>query len=86
MAWCPACGRYLTPTSLRVDGTCPLCDQVVDYKKARKADEAKAAGKPLEEAEDLPRVPWHLKLLLVATVVYLGYRAYQGIEWLSGRL
>ena len=27
-------------------------------------------------------VPWHFKLMLVATVVYLGYRAYQGIGWL----
>lgn len=27
-------------------------------------------------------VPWHFKLMLVATVVYLGYRAYQGVGWL----
>jgi hypothetical protein len=27
------------------------------------------------------KVPWHFKLLLVALVVYLGYRAAQGIEW-----
>ena len=23
-------------------------------------------------------VPWHFKLLVVATILYLGYRAYQG--------
>ena len=27
-------------------------------------------------------VPWHFKVLLVATVIYLGYRSYQGIGWL----
>ena len=29
-----------------------------------------------------PKAPWHFKLLLAAFVVYLGYRAWQGIEWL----
>jgi uncharacterized paraquat-inducible protein A len=27
-------------------------------------------------------VPWTFKVMLVATVIYLGYRAYQGIGWL----
>ncbi|HUF84611.1 MAG TPA: hypothetical protein VMQ81_08485 [Acidimicrobiia bacterium] len=29
--------------------------------------------------------PWHLKLLAGAAAVYLGYRAWQGIEWLLQR-
>ena len=78
MAWCPACTRYLTPTSLRSDGTCPYCEQIVDYSRNRKYERAKERGEELEQA--VP-VPWHLKLLLVATVVYLGWRAYQGVEW-----
>jgi hypothetical protein len=28
------------------------------------------------------RAPWHFKVLLVGTVIYLGWRAYQGISWL----
>ena len=40
----------------------------------------------LEEEEDggapLRRAPWHFKILAVGTVVYLGWRAYQGIGWL----
>jgi len=28
------------------------------------------------------RVPWHFKLMIAATTVYLGWRAYQGIGWL----
>ncbi len=35
---------------------------------------------------DPPKVPWHFKLLVVATVVYLGWRAAQGIAWVVGRL
>ncbi|MEA3076092.1 MAG: hypothetical protein QOF60_1000 [Actinomycetota bacterium] len=27
------------------------------------------------------RTPWHFKLLLAALVGYLGFRAYQGVEW-----
>ena len=26
-------------------------------------------------------VPWHFKLMIVASVIYLGYRAFQGITW-----
>jgi hypothetical protein len=28
------------------------------------------------------RAPWHFKVLAVGTVIYLGYRLYQGIGWL----
>jgi hypothetical protein len=34
-----------------------------------------------EPEEDVP-FPWHLKLLAAAVVLYLGYRAWQGVEWL----
>lgn len=30
------------------------------------------------------RVPWHFWVLIIATVAYLGYRAFQGFEWLVG--
>ena len=29
MPWCDQCSRYLTPTSLRADGSCPSCDTVL---------------------------------------------------------
>ena len=82
MAWCPACSRYLTPTSMRSDGTCPFCQQVVDYKRNLRATNAAERGEEL--ADDVP-VPWHLKLLLAAAALYLGWRAVQGIDWLIGR-
>jgi hypothetical protein len=30
-------------------------------------------------------VPWHFWLLLVSVVVYLGWRAWEGVEWLINR-
>jgi hypothetical protein len=35
--------------------------------------------------EDL-RAPFSFKLMIVLTVIYLGYRLVQGIVWLVGRL
>ena len=37
------------------------------------------------EAVDEPHVPWHFKLLVLATAVYLAWRAVQGLVWLVGR-
>ena len=51
-------------------------------------DSAPEAGGEDDEAEGEDeevrprRAPWHFKLLLVGTVIYLGWRLYQGIEWL----
>ena len=36
-----------------------------------------------EAAKDAPRAPWHFMLLLIALAVYLAWRAYQGIVWVS---
>jgi hypothetical protein len=38
----------------------------------------------VDEEEDATtrRPPWHFKVMLGATVIYLGYRSYQGITWL----
>jgi len=34
---------------------------------------------------DLDPIPWHLKLLAGAVALYLGWRAFQGIEWIVHR-
>ena len=38
------------------------------------------------ELEPPVKAPWHFKLLVVSVVIYLGWRAWQGIEWLLGKL
>jgi hypothetical protein len=35
-----------------------------------------------DEAVRPRKAPWHFKVLLVGTVIYLGWRAYQGVSWL----
>jgi len=71
--WCETCDRFLSPSTVVADGTCPACGRPVDPGGAH-------AG---EEDEGLGPIPWHLKLLLGALAIYLGWRAWQGIEWLA---
>ena len=81
--WCDACDRFLSPSTVKVDGTCPSCGRVVDPGRAHAA--ATAAHEPDGDDDGtLPPIPWHLWLLAAALAVYLGYRAMQGIEWLLG--
>ena len=78
MPWCDACDRFLSPSTVKVDGTCPTCGRVVNAGHAH----ASAGAAPDDDDEPLPPIPWHLWLLAGALAVYLGYRAMQGIEWL----
>jgi hypothetical protein len=66
MPWCDECDRFYTPSTLTPEGECPDGHAVAD---------------PDATAPD-PKVPWHFWLLVVALVVYLGWRLIQGIVWL----
>ena len=57
-----------------------MCKQVVDY--SRNAKFTTAADRGEELAPDIV-TPWHLKLLLGAGALYLGWRFLQGIEWVA---
>jgi hypothetical protein len=87
--WCASCDRFLSPSTVHADGTCPACGQPVDaghaHHRATITDPT-PAGEPPDAEEPLEPVPWHFKLLLGALAVYLGYRALQGIEWLISHL
>lgn len=76
MPWCVQCDRFLSPPTVRSDGTCPSCGRRVD--PAHPGPDGAATDEPVP-------FPWHLKLLAGATALYLGYRAWQGIEWLVQR-
>jgi hypothetical protein len=86
MPWCDACDRFLSPSTVKVDGTCPSCGRVVDPGHAHTANTGSGADSTPDDDEDLPPIPWHLWLLAGALAVYLGYRAMQGIEWLLGTI
>lgn len=66
MPWCDACDRFLTVDA--VDGRidCPHCGA--------------ALAEPSDPTDQV--APWHFKLLIVAVVAYLGWRAIQLLVWL----
>ena len=76
MPWCDECAKFWNPPSLR-DGTCPTCGAPLEAP----APSAPTTSTPA--SSDAPTAPWHFKLLLVALVLYLGYRGYQGVFWLA---
>lgn len=91
--WCPECDRFLSPATVTPAGGCPRCGFPVEPGRARvpEPDAADAAdegddgggddGGHGDDGDGLPPVPWHLKLMVGALAVYLGWRAFQGIEW-----
>jgi hypothetical protein len=81
MPWCTKCDRFLSPPTVRTDGTCPTCGNVVDAGEVATSAAAQRAEKP---DEALPPIPWHLKVLAGGIAIYLAYRIYQGIEWVLG--
>ena len=92
--WCTACDRFLSPSSVTSAGDCPRCGKPVDPGRARVGAPAAApTSSPPDDAgadddawaPDLDPIPWHLKLLAGAVALYLGWRAFQGIEWIVHR-
>jgi hypothetical protein len=68
--WCDDCSRFWSPNTLPPDGACPTCGRIL--------------AKPGEQGPQ--KAPWHFKLLVVAVVLYLGWRAVQLVEWVVGRV
>lgn len=73
MPWCEKCSRFYNPNSLAPDGTCVKCGAFIAEQPT-----------PQEQAE-ASKVPWHFWLLVLALVIYLGWRLIQGIQWVAGR-
>jgi uncharacterized paraquat-inducible protein A len=59
---------------------CESCNRLVDDDELTEEGSCPTCDEPL--IEEHRTVPWHFKFLLAATVIYLGYRSYQGIAWL----
>ncbi len=76
MPWCAGCDRFLSPNTVRADGTCPTCHARVE------ALPETATTTDTEPDDEHTPIPWHLWLLIAALVIYLGYRAFQGLELL----
>lgn len=52
--------------------------------RARAEEGDKGAGDESEERQ--AKAPWHFKFIIVGSIVYLGWRLYQGISWLAHHL
>lgn len=71
MPHCEPCDRFYNPNSLSEQGCCPTCGyQVADIPEPEKVSRFGREG-----------APWHFKLLIGITVVYLGYRFVQLLVW-----
>jgi hypothetical protein len=76
---CDTCDRFYNPNTLETDGTCPVCGGQV----------GEPDGEPAGEPEKLKKfetegAPWHFKLLIAVTVIYLTWRLIQLIFWIFG--
>jgi DNA-directed RNA polymerase subunit RPC12/RpoP len=58
---------------------CDECDELVEDEDVSEHGECPRCGSVL--VEERRPVPWYFKAMIAASVVYLGYRAYQGITW-----
>jgi hypothetical protein len=67
---------------VRTDGTCPTCGASVDGGHAHTSTSGTGEATEARRAS----LPWHLWLLAAAVAVYLGFRAWQGIEWIIQQL
>jgi uncharacterized paraquat-inducible protein A len=65
----------------------PWCDDCSAYWRAAElaeGDTCPTCGRTLDTTP--AKSPWHFKLLVVAMVIYLGYRLIQGIAWVVGKI
>jgi hypothetical protein len=60
----------MNPNTLQADGTCPECGRTVEAPRT--------AGAVAAERD---KAPWHFKLILALTVIYLTWRFIQMITW-----
>ncbi|MGH9066681.1 MAG: hypothetical protein ACRD0J_04200 [Acidimicrobiales bacterium] len=55
---------------------CEECAQFYDKDTVNRAGECPGCGTVIAKPV---RIPWHFKILIIATIAYLCYRLYQGI-------
>jgi rRNA maturation protein Nop10 len=72
---CDTCDRFFNPNTLHPDGTCPVCGRQVAEPVPEKISRFETEG-----------APWHFKVLIAVTVLYLGWRLIQGIVWVAQAL
>ena len=64
---------------------CEECDRLVEDEDLTEDGACPTCGTVLAEQEHRP-IPWYFKFMIVASVIYLGWRIYQGVGWLAHHL
>jgi DNA-directed RNA polymerase subunit RPC12/RpoP len=59
---------------------CETCSKFFNPPSLAPGGECPTCGRVLVEQTPV-RAPWHFKLLVAALAVYLGFRAWQGLDW-----
>jgi hypothetical protein len=62
---------------------CDTCSKFWNPPSMGKGGQCPSCGKVIAAPK---KAPWHFMVLLGGIAVYLGYRAYQGVEWLAHHL
>ncbi len=57
---------------------CEECDQRLQEDELTADHKCPDCG---SEPAEHRKTPWYFKFMLVASVIYLGYRAFQGVTW-----
>ncbi len=83
MGQCEEEGREMTLDDGAEHGEEALDD--AEERAAEEGEEGAVEGEAGEEGETgrQAKAPWHFKVIVVGSVIYLGYRLYQGISWLA---
>ncbi len=81
MPWCEICAKYMVPSALKTDGTCPQCGKLVSQTSINGRVTAKNIDLKMlarsGEAQEDASIPWHFKLLVGLLVIYLSWRVIQ---------
>jgi hypothetical protein len=77
MPWCEVCTKYLAPSAMLSDGSCPKClkpiaDVSINGQLTAKTLNLKKLAQSSTD-EDVS-VPWHFKLLVGFLIMYMSWR------------
>lgn len=73
MPWCEECARYLAPSAMLNDGSCPSCGRIPAASASVSANTLDLKSLARGGDEDV-RAPWHFTLLVGLLIAYLGWR------------
>jgi hypothetical protein len=77
MPWCEVCAKYLAPSAMNTDGSCPSCNRVVantNINGSITSDNLDLKSLARGPSDEDVSIPWHFKMLVGALVLYLSWR------------